>query len=157
MKKEAQPFEFGIIRIADLTYFVNEIPKIINEKVQLGYGMNFLFDTVENWVEFVVRVDFKDSDSGTSILSGSTLTRFSVKNLNGFVNEEDVLVFPNDSVETLFGIAFSHMRAMLSKNAAGTKFNWIIVPIIDAKQLFNDLLQHNVEVMKKLKKEKEVA
>jgi len=86
-------------------------------------------------------------------LSGSVLTRFSVNNLKGFVDENDKIVFPDGSLEALFGIAFNHMRAILAKNVAGSKFSTTIVPAINPAPIFHELLKMNVEAYKKLQED----
>jgi hypothetical protein len=148
-------FEFAISRILDLGYSIDESVNIGDDNIKLGYAMDFRYEVANNWVEFVIKTEFSDASSGTVFLSGSTLTRFSIKKLDSFFKGGTTFSFPENSMETLFGIAFTHMRAMLSKNCGGSKFQWIIVPAVDPKKVFNELLQINIAVFEKLNSEKE--
>jgi hypothetical protein len=151
MAKELPPFEFGIMRILDCGFMIEELISPEPGKIKIGYGMNFLFDVPANWIQFLIKVNFQDSDTGNEFLTGTVLTRFSVNNLAGFVDENDKVIFPNGSLETLFGIAFSHLRAILSKNVMGSRFSHIIVPIIHPGSLFNQLLQLNADKFREMK------
>ena len=146
MEKEDQPFSFGIIRILDCGFAIQELIPPDEDKIKMGYGMNFVFDVNTSWIEFIVSVEFKHADNDLTFLSGSTLTRFGVNNLGGFVNEDDKVEFPDGALETLFGIAFTHMRAILSKNIAGSRFSDIIVPVINPSVVFHELLKTNIEM-----------
>lgn len=151
--KVEKPFGFGIERILDSGFFIREQVNVDENKIKLGYGMIFLFDIPNSWVEYVITANFKDTDTDISFLYGSVLTRFIIKDLAGYLDENKNIVFPNHSLETLFSIAFTHMRAILSKNVAGSKYSNIIVPIINPAQVFNELLQINIENAKKLQDE----
>jgi hypothetical protein len=142
MENKGLQIDFRIVRILDLGYFINETVNVNQDNIKLGYGMDFSLDVTQNWIEFIVSVEFKDEETGITFLSGSTLTRFFVKDLSNFIGENNLALFQDNSVETLFGIAFTHMRAMFSKNIAGSKFGWMIVPVIDAKKLFTDLFKN---------------
>ncbi|WP_295653688.1 hypothetical protein [uncultured Mucilaginibacter sp.] len=156
---EGQPvlFEFGILRILDCGFAINEQVDIVeNEPVNIGYGMNFVYNSSENWVEFVVKAEYRDIKTQAMFISGSTLTRFNVINMSRYLDENKQVIFPETSLETLFGIAFGHMRAILSKNVTGSKYGNIVVPPIDPISLFNDLLKMQIEQLKEmLKKQNE--
>ncbi|RKR84840.1 hypothetical protein BDD43_5093 [Mucilaginibacter gracilis] len=150
MDTEYPPFEFGISRIVDCGFMIEEAVKAEPNKVRLGYSMNFLFDVPNSWIQFNVRADFQHSETGITFLSGTVLTRFSINNLSGFLDDDKKVVFPKGVLESLFGIAFSHMRAILAKNIAGSRFTNVYVPVIDTQVVFNELLKRNIEVAKKL-------
>jgi hypothetical protein len=71
--------------------------------------------------------------------------------LGSFLDENEEIIFPANSLETLFGIAFGHLRGIFAKNISGTKFRYLYIPVIDPAPLFNDLLEMNIEKMKQVK------
>ena len=93
----------------------------------------------------------------TGIIEHATITRFGVNNLKGFEDENGKILFPAGSLETLFSIAFSHMRAILAKNNTGSRFTNFIVPVINPNTLFNELLQINIEAVKKMKERADIS
>lgn len=154
MERQLPPFDFSILRILDCGFTINELVAIEKDKIKIGYGMNFQFDVENNWIEYVVKAEFKHTETDFTFLSGSALTRFGVNNLSAFVDENDKVIFPTGSVEALFGIAFTHMRAILSKNVAGSRFSTIIVPIINPAPIFHELLKMHVDAFKKATQKK---
>ncbi len=148
--KQLPVFGFQITRILDCGFFVEEAINVIIENAQIGYVMNFSFSIENNWIEYLVRTDLREKDSNATFLSGTVLTKFSINSLASFLNEEGKLDFPNGSLEVLFGISFGHLRAILAKNASGTKFRDFIIPPINQYTLFNDLLQENIERFKQI-------
>lgn len=145
MEKEQPEFYYGIMRILDCGFIIEEAIDPNIENMKIGYAMNFLFSVPDNWIQYLIRVDFRDGKTGITFVSGTVQTTFSVRNLVDFVDENEKVAFPNGSLETLFGIAFGHLRAILAKNIGGTKFNNIYVPVIDANIVFHDLLNLNIQ------------
>ncbi len=145
---ETPPFFYGILRILDCGFQVEEGIQADIDAMQIGYGMNFLFDVDNNWIDFVIRVDFKDVKTGITFVTGTAKTIFSIRDFKSFVDANDKIVFPNGSLENLFGISFGHLRALLAKNLGGTKYSQIYVPVINASVVFNELLQINLEKFK---------
>ena len=113
--------------------------------------MNFAFDIQEGWVEFVLKAEFKHSDNNSTFLSGSVLTRFAVVNFENLLDADRKVGFPPNSLETLFGIAFGHLRAILAKNVSGSRFSNVIIPVINPAPIFHELLQMNIKGMKNFK------
>jgi len=148
MENELPPFYYGIMRILDCGFTIEEAINPDASTMLIGYGMNFLFDIPASWIMFGIRVDFKEANTGAVFVSGTVQTTFSIKDLVNFVDENGKVVFPSGALETLFGIAFGHLRAILAKNLGGTRFANFYVPVIDAKEVFNDLLATNIEKFK---------
>ncbi|MVN21088.1 hypothetical protein [Mucilaginibacter arboris] len=149
--EELPPFQFSIMRILDCGFMIEEAISPENNNIQIGYGMSFTFDTQNDWIEYLIRTDFREKDSNIKFLSGTVLTRFNIANLVSFVDENQKINFPDGSLEILFGIAFGHMRAIVSKNIAGSRFSHFIIPIINQQSLFKELLEANIERVKKIR------
>lgn len=139
---------FQIVRILDCGFFIEESINVDFENAQIGYAMNFSFSIENNWIEFIIRVDLKEKSSNATFLSGTVLTKFGINNLAGFLNQDNKFDFPSGSLEVLFGIAFSHLRAIVAKNSAGSRFRDFIIPPINQIALFNELLEANIERVK---------
>ena len=144
MDKEVTPFRFEISRILDCGFMIEEsiTPEI--DLVDVGYGMNLAFDIENSWVSIGIRTDFRTKGTNQTFLSGTVLTEFMIDNLKSFVDDDGIVKSPEGSLETLFGIAFSHMRAIISKNVSGSKFTNFFVPIVNPTELFQELLQIKV-------------
>jgi hypothetical protein len=153
MEKEEQPFFYGILRILDCGFQVEEAIEADIDAMKVGYGMNFLFDVDNNWIDFLIRADFRDEKTGITFVTGTAKTIFSIKDFKNLVDENDKIQFPKGSLETLFGIAFGHLRALLAKNLGGTKYSHVYVPVINAHVVFNDLLHINIEKFKQAQAE----
>ncbi|HSY62430.1 MAG TPA: hypothetical protein VK796_11160 [Cytophaga sp.] len=151
MDKQQSLFGFEVMRILDCGFSIEEAINPQPGNVLIGYGMNFVFDVENSWVQYGIRADFKDNETKQSFMTGTVLTRFGIDNLSQFLDENDNVMFPEGSLEALFGIAFNHMRAILSKNVSGSKFQNIIVPVIIPRDLFPELLQINIEKFNEFK------
>jgi hypothetical protein len=145
MENEIQPYSFGIIRILDCGFSIQELIPPDPDKILIGYGMNFAFDVQEGWIEYLLKAEFKHSDKNLTFLTGSVLTRFAIIDFASFLGDDNKVFFPPGSLETLFGIAFGHLRAIMAKNVSGSRFAAIIVPVINPDTLFHELLQMNID------------
>jgi len=144
MLKELPAFEFGIARILDCGFSIEEAHNP-EDGLQIGYGMSFLFDPTNSWIQFNIRVDFTTQKTSALAVTGTVMTRFSVNSLSDFLDENNIVNFPEGAVESLFGIAYSHLRAILAKNLSGSRFNDLYVPVANPNELFHSLFQANVE------------
>ena len=145
--QEVKPFQFGVLRILDCGFFIEEA---ISDDltIDIGYGMNFIYDIENNWVQFNVKAELKQVTAGVIFISGTVLTRFFIPDLKSYQKESGLIEFPERSLEALFGMAFTHMRAILAKNTAGSRYATMIIPIVNSATLFTDLFKSNVEVTK---------
>ena len=133
-KKEIQ-VEIGILKIRDLGFFLDEIIDS-GENSQLVYNLNIGQNSEEEWIEFILEAQFKNNITHETFMSGKAATRFFVKNLKNFVSNETIAL-PPDAMTTMFSMSFTHTRAILSKNMAGTKFDKMYLPIVNPNELLN--------------------
>ena len=129
-------FDFNVLEIRDLGFTVNEhlpaeLPTDWISSVDVG------FSETSNWIEVTVGVDFRDEQEKT-LVSGRVLTRFFVSQLEQYFSpdREYILTLPNDYDLTLFSLSFTHTRAILTKNLAGTKYSKVIVPLVNPNEFF---------------------
>ncbi len=81
-----------------------------------------------------------------SLLSFRCFTNFRVSPFKQFEkveNETSTVDLPNDLMATLLGIAFSHARAVLAMRTAGTRYQDILLPIINPTETINNLFVKN--------------
>lgn len=133
-KKEVQ-VEIGILKIKDLGFFLDEWIDS-GEDSGLVYNLNIGQNIEEDWIEFMLEAQFKNSTTGETFMSGKASTRFLIKNLKDFALN-DSLNLPPEAMTTMFSMSFTHTRAILSKNAAGSKFDKMYLPIVNPGELLN--------------------
>lgn len=150
MPNEEPEFGFVIERVLDCGFAIQESINPEEGKMQIGYGMTFLFSADEGWVQFILKANFKNTEVDQLFLTGTALTRFRVNNLISFKKKDNKIHFPDGFLESMFGISFTHLRAFMSKNVAGSRFSHIIVPVINPFTLFKELLDVNVQAFNKL-------
>jgi len=151
--KEVKNFDFAIARILDCGFLVEEAIPAENGKVNLGYGMKLFVDLNENWIQFILKAEFKNIDHKLPMVHSTVLTKFAIKELNSFLNNENKFDFPSGSIETLFGVAFGHLRAITSKNLAGSRHNLLLLPAINPMELFKTVLSDNINLMESIPEE----
>ncbi len=147
MKHEEQPFKFGIRRIQDLAFSIDESVDIFDyESVQVAYALD-LSDSEENeWIEFKLKVKFTEKGHQRAFLTGTIATTFYVKDIKKYIDySTNTFKFPPKGLLTMFRTSFTHARAILAKNTAGTKFKNIFIPIVDPQTLLVDLLKTNTK------------
>ncbi len=142
ISQEKQGLKTGILNIQDLGFQVNIFEEPDNENIAIGYDMNLSFDEIENWIQFIIEVEFVNSKNQVRIIYSTVLSKFFVENLNQYFTEDkEALQLPHQGLETLFGLAFTHTRAILAKNLAGTIHSHLYIPIINPTVLLNSLLK----------------
>jgi len=150
--KDNQPsqLEFSIQRIQDCGFLINEVVDPNFANIRIGYGMEFTFNVDEGWMRYLIKVEFADADSKIVFLNGTVLTVFHINNFKSIYDKENQKVlFPPSFAETLFGIAFNHARAILSKNTQGSRYQGILVPLINPVEVFGELVKINFNKVEK--------
>ncbi|MES2111363.1 MAG: hypothetical protein V4577_21585 [Bacteroidota bacterium] len=140
MENELPQFRFNILRILDSVFFVEEGYNPKPEDVKINFGMGFHFDVEEGWVQYNIRADFSAGEIEKQFVTGTVVTKFAVDNLKSFTDSDGSIMWPSNALEVMFSIAFTHMRALLAKNTAGTKFSQYIVPLVNSRELFKQLM-----------------
>jgi len=141
MEKNSPSFAFNVLRVFDSVFFVEEGINIDNQQIKLNYGLGLYSKIEESSVQFVVRADFSSDDK--IFATNTVVTKFGINDLKAFTDEKGGIKWPLNSLETMFGIAFSHLRALMAKNMAGSRFSFLILPLINQIEVFNSLMQDN--------------
>ena len=139
MENKSFQFAFNVLRVFDSVFYVEEAVNIDNEQIMLNYGLGLYSSIEDSSVQFVVKADFS---SGDKIFATNTVvTKFGINDLKAFTDEKGGIGWPVNSLETMFGIAFSHLRALMAKNLAGSRFSNLILPLINQIEVFNNLIK----------------
>jgi hypothetical protein len=140
-------FEFGIARIKDLAFEINE-EITIDEQVGGSVNFNNSFDLLveKNIVNITIEARFfKEDPNKDTFIKGKVLTSFFVKDLNTFriEGDEDNIHLPHQAMATLMSIAVTHTRALIAKATMGSKFNNVYIPVVNPNELIKDLMVTN--------------
>ena len=127
----------SIKAIRDKGFFVDESIVIVQEnKIAYQIQSDMDISAENNEVKVTYGVSFSQEEK--VFLSGKVSTFFQVESLKEYWNEtEQNYAFPEQGLIILMGLAFSHTRAILAKNTAGTLYESYILPIVDPKQLIS--------------------
>ena len=143
MENKSPEFGFNVLRIFDSVFFAEEAINPGSDTL-ISYGLGFYVNIEENWVQYNVRADFS-MEQDKPFVTGTVVTRFGINNLKSFVDDKNNILWPPNALEIMFGIAFSHMRALLAKNVAGTKFSNFIVPLVNPAMVFKQIMEAHPE------------
>lgn len=144
MTAKLVPVEIGILEITDLGFSINRKSKP-SKVFSINFNVEFHFDAKENWIEFIVIPTYSNKDTNEVAFHGSVLTKFVVKDLLNFM-EGDLLKLPEGALVTLYSMAYTHTRAIMSKNLKGTLFQNQLLPIIDPDHMLKNLFPQYREV-----------
>lgn len=133
----------AISRIKEVEYFIDE-----SIELQRGAQININFQVTTNiklddrTVEMLLTAQFTEIPEGTVLLKIKTSNVFSVLELADFYKSENQTYdIPDNVMVTFLSLSVSHTRALLAKNAQGTKFASMYIPIVNPTDLFNQLFK----------------
>lgn len=131
----------AIARIKEVEYFINEsIVLQQGAKVNINFQVTTNFKLDEKTVEILLTAQFAEIAEGTVLLKIKTSNVFSVLELVDFHKpESETYNIPDNVMVTLLSLSVSHTRALLAKNAQGTRFAGLYIPIVNPTDLFNQL------------------
>ena len=137
---------FAIKSVKETEYFVNESLELDD---QIDYTLNAGLDirTDANEINFIVFASFRKKGTTEDYLRGKTISTFLFENLKSraaIKDGKEVVDLPDPLWVTLFSISYSHARAMLAKSQAGTKYNHLILPIINPEEHFRKVFRNEL-------------
>lgn len=134
-------FSLGIRKIKDIEFFIDESVEL-SDSQNLGIGFELLTNIIptENIIELTLLVIFKSDMNEKIVMRIKTINSFYVEDLAGFKQEgNDMFDLPDLLLVTILSLAVTHTRALLAKNATGTRFADIYIPIINPTDLATEL------------------
>lgn len=133
----------AISRIKEIEYFINE-----SFELQPGAQVNINFQVTTNiklddkTVEMLLTAQFIEVSEGIVLLKIKTSNVFSMLELADFHKTgNETYDIPDNVMVTFLSLSVSHTRALLAKNAQGTKFAGLNIPIVNPADLFTQLFR----------------
>lgn len=144
---EPKQVNIAIKKIKDIEFFVNEDIEVSNpNNVSLSFELGTNFQLEENSIELQLTAFFKEDKQGETFMKIKTSNVFLMIELKEFADRNtETFQIPNNIMTTLFSLSFSHTRALLAKNALGTKFADIYLPIINPTEMVMQLMGQYLE------------
>lgn len=135
---------FGIKKIKDTEFFVDESIEIDPQKIGMNFELKTNINLTETTVELVLLVVFRDNISEKPILRIRTSNIFLIPELASFKKKDDeAFDLPDVLLTTMLSLSISHTRALLAKNAVGTKFADVYIPIVNPAEMAKKLFSNN--------------
>lgn len=143
LNMEQKQINIAIKKIKEVEFIVNEELELSNPPAaNITFELTTNFNLKEKSVELLLSASFEDSEQGSVFMKIRTSNVFLLNELAEFQNPDgDSFNIPDNVMVTLFSLSVSHTRALMAKNALGTKFAEMYLPIINPslvlKGLFN--------------------
>lgn len=133
----------AISRIKEVEYFINESTELQpGAQVSINFQVTTNFKLDDKTVEMILTAQFAEMTEGIVLLKIKTSNVFSVLELAEFYKpESETYDIPDNVMVTFLSLSVSHTRALLAKNAQGTKFAGMYIPIVNPADLFNQLFK----------------
>jgi len=139
---EPKQVNIAIKKIKDIEFFVNEDIEVSDPNyISVSFELGTNFQIEENSIELQLTAFFKEDKQGEIFMRIKTSNVFLMIELSEFADKDsNTFQIPNNIMTTLFSLSFSHTRALLAKNALGTKFADIYLPIINPSEMVMQLM-----------------
>ena len=137
----------AISRIKEVEYFINESLEIQpGEQVNINFQVTTNIKLNDKTVEMLLTAQFAEIKDGIVFLKIKTSNVFSVSELAELhKSENETFDIPDNVMITFLSLSVSHTRALLAKNAQGSKFSDLHIPIVNPTDLFNQLFKSIIQ------------
>jgi hypothetical protein len=138
---EQTQVNIAVKKIKEVEFYVNEEielanPPIANIKFELT--TNIILD--DNSIEMLLTTYFADQVQGNMFMKIKTSNVFLFLELANFHKpEKNEFDLPDNVLVTFLSLSISHSRALLAKNALGTKFADLYIPIVNPSEILKQL------------------
>ena len=138
---EQNKVNIGVKKIKDIEFSVNEAITLENpDEIALGFELTINFKLEDHTVEMVLTAFFSDKPEGDVFMKIKTSNVFLLLELADFQkSDKKGFDIPDNLLVTLLSVSISHTRALLAKNALGTIFADIYIPIVNPVEVFKQL------------------
>ncbi|RFM26197.1 hypothetical protein [Deminuibacter soli] len=132
------PADIEVRRIKDFAFFVNE-SMFDQEKIQtIEVRFQHKLDIMQA-ISFTLRTVFIYPGVDDLIADLHVENVFAVNNLEQYSDGKGGYNLPHDLLAIIVGESVSHSRALFQKNIAGTAFQGLNIPMVDAIQMTQSL------------------
>lgn len=131
----------AVKKIRDIEFFINEEFDLANPPIaNIGFELTTNFNLEEKSVEMLLATTFVDPANGNVIMRIKTSNVFLFLELANFHKpERNEFDLPDNVMVTFLSLSISHSRALLAKNALGTKLSDLYIPIVNPSEILNQL------------------
>lgn len=133
----------AVKKIKEVEFFVNEEIEIANPpiaNIKFELTTNIILD--DKSIEMLLTTYFVDQDQGNMFMKIKTSNVFLFLELVNFhKSENNEFDIPDNVLVTFLSLSISHSRALLAKNALGTKFADLYIPIVNPSEILKQLLK----------------
>jgi hypothetical protein len=140
---EQMQVNIAVKKIKEVEFFVNEEIEIANPpiaNIKFELTTNIILD--DKSIEMLLTTYFVDQDQGNMFMKIKTSNVFLFLELVNFhKSENNEFDIPNNVLVTFLSLSISHSRALLAKNALGTKFADLYIPIVNPSEILKQLLK----------------
>lgn len=142
---ESKQVNIAIKKIKDIEFFVNEQAALpLNGVLNISFNVTTQFNIEDNTVEIILNTLFTTLEKNEEVMKIKTTNLFWIKELSEFLDtKKGLITVPDNLMITLLSLSVSHTRALLAKNALGTKFSEFYLPIVNPADLYKKLFQTN--------------
>lgn len=144
-----KPIEWTIKEIKELEFFVNEF---IEPGTMLDTTYKVTIEPIvnEEKIRLLITFYFMKKETKEVIMKSTVMTVYLIRDLKSFatkINNLDNVNLPDPLWYMLFGIAFTHTRAILARSSAGSKYSQLIMPPINPEVEFKKLFGNQQQVV----------
>jgi len=127
---------------------IKEVEFIVNEEIGLtdpslaniGFELTTNINPEAKTVELLLTAFFFHQLTGNVFLKIRTSNLFLLLELADFSGKgNDEFDIPDNILVTLLSLSISHTRALLARNAIGTKFSELYIPIVDPSEVLKQM------------------
>ncbi len=138
---EQTQVNIAVKKIKDIEFFINEELESTNPLIpNISFELTINCDLKEKSVEMLLSTIFVDPNNGNILMKIKTSNVFLFLELaNYYKPDTNEFNIPDNVMVTFLSLSISHSRALLSKNAMGTKFADLIIPIVNPSEILKKL------------------
>ena len=132
---------YAIKSIKEIEFFVDE-SKDLEESIDFFHNANIHSNVESEEIRITISAHYRKTGSTDDYFRSKTATVFTIQRMKElvFVSEgKESINLPDPLWVTLYGVSFSHARAMLARSIAGTKYSPMIMPLINPEEQFKRL------------------
>jgi len=131
----------AVKKIKEVEFFVNEEIELANPPIaSISFELTTNINLDEKSVEILLTTFFTDTIQDTMFMKIKTSNVFLFLELANFYKPETKeFEIPDNVLVSFLSLSISHSRALLSKNALGTKFTDLYIPIVNPSEILKQL------------------
>lgn len=138
---ETTQVNIAVKKIKDVEFIVNEELKLAEPLIaNINFELITNFSLNEKTVEILLTTFFTDPVTNSVFMKIKTSNVFLFLELADFYQaDKEAFEIPDNVLVTFLSLSISHSRALLAKNAMGTKYSELYIPIVNPSDILKQL------------------